>query len=50
MFVSGVEAICEAQRGVALLYFEDGSVEGRMSADQSSAAHHGPMGGMRAGK
>jgi hypothetical protein len=27
LFVSGVEAICDAQRGVAQLYFEDGSVE-----------------------
>jgi hypothetical protein len=27
MFVSGVEAICEAQRGVAELYMEDGSVD-----------------------
>jgi hypothetical protein len=27
VFVQGVEAICEAQRGVALNYFEDGSVE-----------------------
>ncbi len=27
IFVSGVEAICEAQRGVAELYFEDGSIE-----------------------
>ena len=27
VYVSGIEAICEAQRGVALLYFEDGSVE-----------------------
>ena len=27
VFVAGVEAICEAQRGVALNYFEDGSVE-----------------------
>ena len=27
VFVEGVEAICEAQRGVALNYFEDGSVE-----------------------
>jgi len=27
VFVSGVEAICEAQRGVAQLYFEDGSVD-----------------------
>jgi hypothetical protein len=26
-FVSGVEAICEAQRGVAELYIEDGSIE-----------------------
>jgi len=26
VFVAGVEAICEAQRGVALNYFEDGSV------------------------
>ncbi len=26
-FVAGVDAICEAQRGVALNYFEDGSVE-----------------------
>ncbi|MES1261726.1 MAG: hypothetical protein ABUS49_08320, partial [Acidobacteriota bacterium] len=27
VFAAGVEAICEAQRGVALNYFEDGSVE-----------------------
>ncbi len=27
VFVSGVEAICDAQRGVAQLYFEDGSIE-----------------------
>jgi len=27
VFVSGVEAICEAQRGVAQLYIEDGSIE-----------------------
>lgn len=27
VYVSGIEAICEAHRGVARLYFEDGSVE-----------------------
>jgi hypothetical protein len=27
VYVSGVEAICEAQRGVAQLYFDDGSVD-----------------------
>jgi hypothetical protein len=27
VYVSGIEAICEAQQGVAQLYFEDGSIE-----------------------
>ena len=27
VYVSGIEAICEAQRGVALLYFDDRSIE-----------------------
>ena len=46
-FAVGVEAICEAQRGVALNYFEDGSVEAACPPVQAllHIMAHGHFGG-----